>query len=390
MMHWYMNEEREQIMKSAREFAQTECRQAKAEVEKTNKPPVALFKRAAELGFVGMTWPQEYGGLGLDLVSYCLVKEEISKELPVLNISIGGTTTLCGKQLLHDGSEELKKKYLPAAAKGDLIMAAGNCEAVGATNFSEFQTTAVSDGDYYVINGAKIFTTNLDIAGTIIVTARTSPEINPMTGAGLSYIMVDKGTPGLEIAKIEEKLGWHGSATGSFFLKNVRVPKSNRIGPEGIGNIHMIPVLGEENLTIGCECLGHAEALYLKTWEYVQNRVMRGVSLFNSSQVIRHTLLKMRLEIDSLRALVYSTATEADQGRPIIDYGNFCKFKGIEVLEFVGKEAIQLHGGIGVVSDNFIDTGYRDARVGAIAGMSIEQIYDLVLGFMQMGMVPVL
>jgi len=390
MMHWYLNEQREQILNVAREFAQEECRRAKAEVEKTNKPPVALFKRAAELGLVGMTWPEEYGGLGLDLVTYCLAKEEIAKELPVLNILIGGTTTLCGKHILQGGSEEIKKKYLPLAAKGDLIMAAGNCEAVGATNFSEFQTTAVPDGDFYVLNGSKIFTTNLDTCGAIIVTARTSPEVNPITGQGLSYIIVDKGMPGLEIGKIEEKLGWHGSSTGGFFLKNVRVPKTNRLGPEGIGNAAMVPVLAEENMTIGCECLGHAESLYLKTWDYLNSRVMRGVSLFNTSQVIRHRLLKMRVEIDSLRALVYGTATQADQGRPIIDLGNFCKFKGVEVLEYVGREAVQLHGGLGVVNDNMIDTGYRDARVGAIAGMAVEQIYDMVLGFMQMGMVPVL
>ena len=337
-----------------------------------------------------MTWPEEYGGLGLDSVSHCLVQEEIAKELPVLNISLGGSTTLCGNHFLSDGTEEQKRKYLPRAAKGELIMATGTCEPVGGSNFAEFQTRAALEGDHYVINGAKIFTTSLAISGAIIVSAVTAPQVNPITGEGMSWIIIDEGTPGVEIGQIEEKLGWHGSSTGSLFLKNVRVPRENLLGREHVGNQPMIPILSEENMNMGCWCLGQAESLYLRTWEYTPNRIQMGKSLYETSQVIRHKLLKMHMEIEALRALVYGTATELDSGRSIMGLGHNCKFKGVEVLELVGREAITLHGGIGVVSDNLIDTGYRDARVTAVAGISIEQLYELVIGLTDAGILPVL
>jgi acyl-CoA dehydrogenase len=146
----------------------------------------------------------------------------------------------------------------------------------------------------------------------------------------------------------------------------------------------------EENMMIGCGCLGQAESLYLKTWDYTRNRTQGGVSLFHKFQVIRHKLLKMRLEIDSLRAFIYATATEGDTGGSILALGQMCKLKGVEVLEYVGKEAVQLHGGNGVVSDNGIDAGFRDARVSSIAGGPVEAIYDMVLAFIENGAEPVL
>jgi alkylation response protein AidB-like acyl-CoA dehydrogenase len=390
MMHWYLNEQREHIMNVAREFAQNECRPVALEVDRRDRQPVELYKRAAELGFVGMTWPEEYGGLGLDNISYCLMYEEIAKELPVLNMLIGATSTLCGRHILDSGDPEQAKKYLIPGAKGDFVMAAGNCEPVGLRNYSEFQTRAVKDGDDWIINGGKIFTTNIGNADIILVSAVTAPEVDPNTSAGLSWFILEKGMPGLEIGKIEDKLGWHGSSTGSFFLKNVRVPKENLMGPENIGHGLRLRTGSEENMMIGCGCLGQAEGLYLRTWEYTHNRIQSGVSLFNRFQVIRHKLLKMRLEIDTLRALVFGTAAELDNNGSIIALGQMCKMKGVEVLEYVGKEAIQLHGGNGIVTDNGIDIAFRDAKVSSIAGGSIEAMYDMVLSFIENGREPVL
>jgi alkylation response protein AidB-like acyl-CoA dehydrogenase len=390
MLHWYLSEEREHIMKTAGEFARNECRPVAREVDRRDRQPVELYKRAAELGFVGMTWPEEYGGLGLDNVSYCLVYEEIAKELPVLNTLIGGASTLCGRHIIDSGSPDQAKRYLIPAARGEIIMAAGNCEPVGLRNYSEFQTRAVKDGDSWIINGGKIFTTNIANADVILVSAVTAPVVDPVTSAGLSWFILEKGMPGLEIGKIEDKLGWRGSGTGSFFIKNVRVPKENLVGPEHIGHGLRLPTGCEENMVIGCGCLGQAESVYLKTWEYTHNRIQCGVSLFDRFQVIRHKLFKMRMEIDTLRALVYGTATELDNGGSIIALGQMCKIKGVEVLEYVGKEAIQLHGGNGVVSDNGIDIAFRDARVSAIAGGSIEAMYDMVISFIENGREPVL
>ena len=388
MMHWYMNEQREQIMKVAREFAQTECRPAALEVEQTDESPKKLFKRAAELGFIGMNWPEEYGGLGLDTTSYIIVMEEIAKELPVLDVMISGTTTLAGKTLLMGATEELKKKYLGAAARGEYVIATGNCEPTGAQNWPEFATKAVLDGDHWVINGAKIFSTGIGNCGMVIVNCVTAPYVNPVTMEGLSWIIVEKGTPGLEVGKIENKLGWHGSNTGSFFLKNVRVPKENLVGELNKGLHAQAAFLAEENMVIGAMCLGQAESMYFKAWDYVHSRIQCGQSIFDRFQVIRHKLLKMRLEINTLRSLVYSTAAEKDSGNAILGLGEMCKMKGVEVLQFVATEAMALHGGNGVVIDNHLDQAYRDVRVHAIGGAAIEQLYDMVLQLMGIGLIP--
>lgn len=390
MMNWFMNEQREQMVKIAREFAQTECRPLAMEIEKNDKLPMSLYKRCAELGFLGIWYPEVYGGLGLDWITFCLVMEEIAKELPVLTITIGGSLNLGGGIIFFGGTEEQKKKWLPKVASGEIILGGSNTEPTGCNNYHDMQATAVLDGDEWVINASKIFTTSNTYATHMLVSARTG-EWNPQTLTGFSWIMVPMNTPGVEVGKVEHKLGWHASSTGSIFYKNVRVPKENLIGPEPGHNLHQImPTMTIENMMVGVEMLAQAEDLYLKTWEYTHNRIQAGKSLFDTYQVLRHKLVKMRMEIDALKALIYSTAAELDAGRMPFVMGRECKIKGVEVLDIVGKDAIQLHGGNGVVVENGIERAYRDVRVSAIAGGVPEFLCDNIVNCIESGLDSIL
>ena len=390
MMKWFMDEQREQMVAIAQEFAQTECRPKSMEVEETDMPPMDLYKRAAELGFFGVVFSEEYGGLDLDWTTYCLINEELAKELPILSILMGGSVNLGAGIFLNGGTDEQKKYWIPKIINGEAIFGASNTEATGANNNFEMAATAVLDGDEWVLNASKIFITSAEVATHMHVIARTG-EFDPQSMTGFSWFIVPMDTPGVEIGKIEHKLGWHGSSTGSIFYHDVRLPKEALVGTEPGKAMHQIfPVLTSENLMVGVEMLGQAESLYVKTWEYTHSRMQNGKSMFESYQVIRHKLAKMRMEIDTLRALIYSTAAELDAHRMPWVMGRFCKIKGVEVLDIVSKDAIQLHGGNGVVIENGIERPYRDVRVSAIAGGAVEFLYDNVIDCIENGMDSVL
>jgi butyryl-CoA dehydrogenase len=385
-----MNEQREQMVGIAREFAQTECRPWSMRIENSDESPIEMYRRVAELGFLGTWFPEEYGGLGLDWTCYCLINEEIAKELPVLCIPMGGSVHLGGGIIFHGGTEEQKRYWLPKIATGEVILGASNTEPTGCNNPIDMAATAVPDGDGWVLNASKIFTTSISIATHMLVSAKTS-EFDPRTLAGLSWFIVDINTPGVEIGKVEHKLGWHGSNTGSIFFKNVRVPKDALIGPEPGHQLHQIfPTMSGENLMVGVELLGQAEDLFTRTWEYTRTRIQHGQSLFDQYQVVRHKLARMRMEIDGLRALIYSTAAELDAGRDPGILGRECKIKGCEVLTQIGQEAIQLHGGNGVVVENAIERPYRDVRVSAIAGGPVEFLIDNIIELLGHGVEPLL
>lgn len=390
MFTWYMNDERQQMVDIAREFAQTELRPAAAEVEATDKLPMELYQRAAELGFLGAWYPEEYGGFGLGWTTYCLINEEIAKELPVLTILMGGSANLGGGIIFHGGTEEQKKYWIPKIISGEVVTGGSNTEATGCNNYFDMAGNARLEGDEWVINANKIFTTSAEVATHMLVSVRTD-EFDPKTLMGVSWFIVPMDAPGVELGKIEHKLGWHGSSTGSIFFNDVHIPKENLIGPEPHRGMHQIfPTLTTENLMVGVEMLAQAETLYQKSWDYAHERMHHGKSIFDSYQVIRHKLVDMRMNVDTLRAFVYSTAAEIDNGHfPLVD-GRLCKIKGVEILDSVAKDAIAIHGGNGVIADNGIERPYRDVRVSSIAGGTIEFLKENVIDVLEGGMESVL
>jgi butyryl-CoA dehydrogenase len=340
--------------------------------------PLHLFRRAGELGLIGVVYPEEYGGLGGDWITKMLITEELSKGSPTLNITIGAHSSLAGGVLNLLGTPEQKQKYLIPAVKGEQILALASTESAGCFNMGEFQSRAVLDGDEWVINGSKIFITNIEVADTYIVTARTADHYDHITRKGFSMFIVEKGTPGLELGKIENKLGWHGSNTGPVYFKNCRVPQKNLLGPlhDSVGAFALSAC--DEYMSCGAAGLGIAEACYDKALKYTKERIQQGKSLYDAYQVIRHKFARMATEIECLRALTFNTAAIRDTGTYPLAMARMCKAKGYETAMLCANEAVQVFGGLGVVRETGVERYLRDARLFGIAGGAIEVLFDQI------------
>ena len=381
---WYLTEERQAILDTVREFVRTEVAPRAQEIDRTSEFPMDLFKRAGELGLLGVTVPEEFGGLGADQTTSALIYEEIATASPVLTVAMGAHSFLAGGLIQMLGTVEQKKQYLAPAATGELLLACGSTEAVGGDNQVEFTTRAVLDGEEWVLDGGKVLICNIGVADVYVVIAVTG-DVDPVTKTGLSAFLVPAGTPGLGIGRHEHKLGWHGSATGSLSFTGCRVPKENLLGPLGGCLPAMFVSATAEFLSCGPVSLGVAEGAYRMALAYSLERTQQGQSMFDRFQVTRHKLARMWGEIESLRALVYSTYAERDRGQLTLAQGRLLKIKGAEVSEYVAREAIQLFGGVGTVVDTGVERYWRDAKVMAIGGASVEALTEVVAGLIKRG-----
>ena len=374
---WYMNEERQLMLNVARDFVEQEVKPVAMQIDQSNDFPLKLFKRAGELGLLGITYAEEYDGLGGDYTTLALVSEEIAKSLPVLTIAMTAHSLLAGGLLDMLGTPEQKQKYLAPAATGEIILACGNTESSGGSNYRDHSTRAVLDGDEWVINGGKVLISNIGVADVYVITAKTA-DFDPVNKTGISAFIIEAGTPGFEVGKPEHKLGWHGSATGSISFKNCRIPKENLLGPEGQALKAMFVSATAEFSVCGPVCLGIAEGAYEMALNYSMERMQSGESMFDKFQVTRHKLAKMYMEIQSLKALIYSTYAMRDLGDLTLGQGRILKIKGAEVAEYVCREAIQLFGGVGTVVETGVERFWRDAKVMAIGGGSVENLTETI------------
>jgi butyryl-CoA dehydrogenase len=377
-MMWFMNEERELMRNVAREFVEKEVMPVSLELDMNEEYPLHLFRRAGELGLIGVVYPEEYGGLGGDWITKLIITEELSKASPTLNIAIGAHSSLAGGVLNLLGTPQQKQKYLTPAVKGEQILALASTESAGCFNMGEFESRAILEGDEWVINGSKIFITNIEVADTYIVTARTAEHYDHITRKGFSMFIVEKGTPGLEFGKVENKLGWHGSNTGPVYFKNCRVPKENLLGPlhESVGAFALSAC--DEYMSCGATGLGIAEACYDRALKFTKERIQQGKSLYDAYQTIRHKFARMATEIECLRALSYNTAAIRDTGTYPLALARMCKTKGYETAFFCANEAVQVFGGLGVVRETGVERYLRDARLLGIAGGAIEALFDQI------------
>lgn len=380
---WFLNEDREVILNSVKEFVRAEVAPVALEIDRTSEFPVDLFKRAGELGFLGVTVPAEYGGSGADQTTLALILEEIAKTLPVLTVAMGAHSLLAGGLIQMLGTPEQKKQYLVPAAAGEMILACGSTESVGGDNQVEFSTRAVLDGEEWVLDGSKVLISNIGVADMYVVVAVTADTVDPVTKTGLSAFLVPAGTAGLGVGRPEHKLGWHGSATGSISFTGCRIPKENLLGPLGGCLPAMFVSATAEFLSCGPVSLGIAEGAYAMALEYSLERKQQGQALFDRFQVTRHKLVRMYAEIESLRALVYATYAERDRGELCLAQGRLLKVKGAEVSEYVAREAIQLFGGVGTVVETGVERYWRDAKVMAIGGASVEALMDVIAGLIK-------
>lgn len=372
---YYLTEDRQLMINITREFMEKEAKPLVMEYERSEKFPFELYKRAGELGLLGIPFPEAHGGLGSDWTTFALVTEEIGKVMPILAIAIGSSSVLAGGLVETAGSPEQIERFMIPACKGDIIFAGAFTEATGGSNFFEMQGNAVQDGDEWIINANKLLITNAGGAADVYLVLVRTGELDA-TGGGFSFFFIEKDRPGFTTAPPEEKMGFHGSNSGSVTMKNVRVPKENLLGKAGDGLKYLVANSPDEFMLAGALCLGMAEGAYDMALKYSMERMQMGKSMFDNFQVTRHKLVNMNMEIEALRDFIYTTYDLRDRGIIPMDRSRMLKIKGSKVAEYVSAEAIQLHGGVGVVKGTGVERFWRDAKINQIAGGSIEALND--------------
>ncbi|SKC99665.1 acyl-CoA dehydrogenase family protein [Paraburkholderia hospita] len=349
---------------------------AENQVAETDEIPADIVAEMCELGLFGLSIPEEYGGLGLTMEEEVLVAFEIAKTSPCFR-SLFGTNVGIGSQgLIIDGTQEQKQHYLPRLASGELIASFALTEPGSGSDAASLRTRAVRDGDHYVIDGAKRFITNAPEAGIFTVMARTNPDIKG--AGGISAFIVEKGTPGLSLGKIDRKMGQKGAHTCDVIFESCRVPAQNLIGGiEGIGFKTAMKVLDKGRLHIAAICVGVAERMLDDALRYALERQQFGKPI-GEFQLVQAMLADSKAEIYAARSMVLDAARRRDNKEDVSTEASCCKLFASEMCGRVADRAVQIHGGAGYVSEYAIERFYRDVRLFRIYE-GTTQIQQLVI-----------
>lgn len=330
-------------------------------VAETDEIPADIVAEMRELGLFGLCVSEEYGGLGLTMEEEVLVAFEIAKTSPAFRSLIGTNNGIGSQGLIVDGTEEQKNYYLPKLASGELIASFALTEPGSGSDAASLRTSAVRDGDFYVLNGTKRFITNAPEAGIYTVMARTNPDIKG--AAGISAFIVEKGTPGLSLGKRDHKMGQKGAHTCDVMFDNCRVPAANIIGDkEGVGFKTAMKVLDKGRLHIAAICVGAAERMLEDALRYVMEREQFGKPIAEF-QLIQAMLADSKAEIYAARSMILDAARRRDNKEDISTEASCCKMFASEMCGRVADRAVQIHGGAGYVSDYAIERFYRDVRL---------------------------
>lgn len=363
-MDFKLTEEQQMIKQAARDFAQTDCLPGVIERDEQQRFPKDQIKKMGELGFMGMMVSPEYGGSGMDTLSYVLAMEEISKIDASCSVAMSVNNSLVCWGIEKFGSEEQKQKYLKPLASGEQIGAFCLSEPEAGSDATSQRTTAEDKGDYYLLNGTKNWITNGNSASVYLVIAQTDPEKGHR---GINALIVEKGMDGFVVGKKEDKLGIRGSDTHSLMFTDVKVPKENRIGEDGFGFKFAMKTLSGGRIGIAAQALGIAAGAYELALKYAQERKAFGKEIMRH-QAIAFKLADMHTEIEAARMLVYKAAMDKDNGESFDLSGAMAKLKASQVAMDVSVEAVQIHGGYGYVKEYHVERLMRDAK--------ITQIYE--------------
>ncbi|MDB5000555.1 MAG: acyl-CoA dehydrogenase [Mucilaginibacter sp.] len=363
-MHFELTEEHLMIRQAARDFAQTELKPGVIERDEHQKFPAEQIKKLGELGFLGMMVSPDYGGSGMDAISYCIVMEELSKVDASASVVVSVNNSLVCFGLEKYGSEAQKQKYLVPLAKGEVIGAFCLSEPEAGSDATSQRTTAIDMGDYYLLNGTKNWITNGNSASTYIVMAQTDPS---KKHKGINALIVEKGMEGFTVGAKENKLGIRGSDTHSLMFTDVKVPKENRIGEDGFGFRFAMSTLEGGRIGIASQALGIAAGAYELSVQYAKERKAFGKTIADL-QAIQFKLADMATEIEATRLLCYRAAWLKDNGLPYAQASSMAKLFASETAMRTTIEAVQIHGGYGFVKEYHVERMMRDAK--------ITQIYE--------------
>ena len=361
-MELELNEEQEMIRKMARDFAQNELSSVAAELDEKAEPPLANLKKMADLGFLGLAIPEEYGGIDADSISYVIAIEEICKVCASTGVILAVHNSLGSYGLVTFGTEEQKRKFLPPLAS-EWISTYALTEPETGSDAASIKTRAVRDGDEYVINGAKQFITSAPFAHLFVVFAVTDPD---KKHRGISAFVVEKGTPGFSVGREEDKLGIRAASTCGLVFEDCRVPVANRLGEDGEGFKVAMASLDAGRVGIAAQALGIAQGAYEASLAYAKERHQFGQPIAEF-QGIQWMLADMATHIEAARLLTYQAALAKDKakktGQRYSKEAAMAKLFASETAVWVTNKAVQIHGGYGYIKEYAVERYYRDAKI---------------------------
>ncbi|HSL89687.1 MAG TPA: acyl-CoA dehydrogenase family protein [Ignavibacteriaceae bacterium] len=357
MFEFKFTEEQNMLREMVKDFTNNEIKPIAAKIDTDGKIPDDLIKKMAELGLMGVSFPEEYGGGGFGEVGYCLMQEEIGRGCMSTATFMGAHQSIGANTIYLGGSEEQKKKFLTPLAQGEKIAAFGLTEAQAGSDSFHLKTKADIEGDEWVINGEKLWITNGGIADIISLFARTEK--------GISAFIVETDKPGFKAGPPEKKMGIRGSVTNALSFENVRIPKENLLGTDGRGFLLAMKTLDAGRLGLGAACLGVSKEMLELSTKYAKERVQfdHPIAQF---QAIQFMLADMAVMIYNMESIVYRTATDYDLRKDISRQSAMVKLYCSEALDRVVDFAVQIHGGMGYSQELSIERFYRDSRINRI------------------------
>jgi len=369
-----LTEEQKMLRDMVRDFAENRIKPLAVELDETERFPEEVFQEMGELGLMGIPYPEEYGGAGMDTVSYAIAVEEIARVCGSTALGLAAHISLgCGPIVLF-GNEEQKQKYLPDLCAGKYMGGFGLTEPEAGSDAGATQTTAIDQGDHYLMNGTKIFCTNGSYSKCYTVSAITEKGIGTK---GISCFIIERDWDGFEIGKKERKLGVRGSDTVILHFSDIKVPKENLLGKPGEGFKQMLTVLDGGRIAIAAMALGLAKGAYAATLEFVTQRkaFKRRIADFQATQF---KLADMRTQIVAAEHMVMDAAQKKDAGIRYVEEGAIAKLYASEMANRVTSQAIQLHGGYGYSREYPVERMFRDAKLCEI-GEGTSEIQRMVI-----------
>jgi alkylation response protein AidB-like acyl-CoA dehydrogenase len=373
-MDFALSPQHEEIRRTVREFAERRIAPVADELERKGEFPMEIIREAASLGFLGVPFPEEIGGTGLDSLAYAITVEELSRVSGSVGIIVSAHTSLGCNPVWLAGTDAQKERYLRPMASGDVIGAYGLTEPGAGSDSRGTKTRARRDGDEWVVDGSERFITNAGVAGTYIITAVTDRE----EGSGkISAFIVEADTPGFSIGRMEEKMGLHASNTGELIFSGCRIPAENLLGEEGEGDKLFLKTLDGGRIGIAAMALGLAQAAYEAAAAYSKERRQFGRAI-GEFQGVAFMIADMATSIDAARLMTYRAAWLKDRGKPYTTEAAMAKLYASEVARDVTNDAVQVHGGYGYITEYKVERYLRDAKLTEI-GEGTSQIQRMVI-----------
>ncbi|MSV35802.1 MAG: acyl-CoA dehydrogenase [Bryobacterales bacterium] len=373
-MDFGFTEEQQQLRKTVRQFCETEIKPHVMEWDESQKFPEDVFRRLGQMGVLGAVFPEELGGSGYSYVDYSLVVEELARVDLSVALSVVAHISLCTNHIYLAGNDEQKRRYIPKLASGEWIGSWALTEPESGSDAGGTRTRAVQEGDCWVINGSKTFTTNGQVADLCVVMAVTD---RAASAHGISAFLIEKGTPGFRPGKKENKLGMRCSPTNEMILTDCRVPASQLCGKQGEGFVDALRILDGGRISIAALAVGIAQGAYEAALRYSKQRKQFG-RFISKFQAIQHKLADMATDIDASRLLTLRAASLKDHGQNVNKESAMAKLFASETAVRVADEALQIHGGYGFLKDYPVEKFYRDVKLCTI-GEGTSEIQRLVI-----------